>query len=232
LSAVWAVVSPAGAVSGLAVAAGGDEVSAEGAALAGGEACVGVAGLGAGGGKRGNCTQSLLPAVAAAVGAGRVADRLSLLDALGVATPVLGAAGAGSGAVIGAGAGADLRGNAGNRIQSGLGNTTPAASRLVPKSPADCACASDASSIPAGSSRQAALKPTSKTFKSSLFSVECIHSDARLPKGQNICVGNRHGGREINRGREILTLGPPEDCSAMAEKTRGPTQTVPLSQWC
>lgn len=154
-------------MSGLAVAAGGDEVSAEGAALVGGEACVGVAGavaggvagsvaalaagatgaagagLGAGGGKRGNCTQSLLPAVAAAVGEGRVADRLSVLELFEVVAPVLGVAGAGSGAVIGAGAvtgaGTALRGSAGKRIQSALGSTTPEASRLAPKSPADCA---------------------------------------------------------------------------------------------
>ena len=46
--------------------------------------------------------------------------------------------GAGSGAVTTAGA--VLLGLAGKRIQSALGNTTPKASRLLPKSLGDCAC--------------------------------------------------------------------------------------------
>ena len=63
--------------------------------------------------------------------------RFSVLDVLEVAGPVLGAAGAGSGAVTTAGA--DLLGLAGKRIQSALGNTTPEASRLLPNSLGDCA---------------------------------------------------------------------------------------------
>ena len=176
LSAGWATVSLGGVAGGFAAVAGG-AVSAglgvfavagfgAGLGVATGAAVVGLA-LGVGGGSRGNCTQSLLLAAAAAL-AGRGGVGLSVVD------PVALAGGAESAGVTAA---ADLLGRAGKRIQSAFGNTTPEASRLAPKSLAVCASTVWASSIPAGSSRHTAPLPSQKTFESSLFSMECMNSD-------------------------------------------------------